>query len=92
MRLGVLKLATGIVLVLAGSACCIPTEATIPPLPYPGRPTLTKWEPGALACLTEDAAIAVNVRLTQMEGYCGKLEDIILTTYPEKERKELKPQ
>lgn len=82
MRLSRLKQAIGITLLVAGISSCMATEAVIPSLPLPAKPTLPMWEQGALACLTEGTVKVIKLREILIAGHCGKLEGIIKSTHP----------
>lgn len=87
MRLRVLKLVSMTMILLAGSGCCIPTEATIPALPLDARPTLPQWktiewvEVDSRLCVTADDLIKIKTRDKLLIGHCEKLEGVIKSTH-----------
>jgi len=83
MRLSGSRLGIGILSLMAGSGCCIPTEVTIPELPLPVRPTLYHWPAGAIDILGEDVAIGIKTNQIKLIGWGESMEAVILTTHKE---------
>ncbi len=81
MKLNALKTVTATFFLAAGSGCCIPTAATITPLPLPDRPTLYHWPAGAIDVLSEEVAVGIKKNQIELIGWGTTMENVIKSTH-----------